>query len=160
MCAFVRGCRFHNANVRHGCDAYKQREVGGCALHHEMRQRSAAPYPLIFNAQNETGKYIRLGCWYYSNAVKRMCVYCANPRYVLALNERKTEVRIQFKDVPGNIFTPDQIQRNELVIRVQPGASQRQILAAVSLLSLTSAVARVLYGYVVNVLLCRRGGVL
>ena len=40
---------------------------------------------------------------------------------LLALNERKTEVRVQFKDVPGNIFKPEQIQRNELVIRVQPG---------------------------------------
>ena len=43
------------------------------------------------------------------------------PFYLIALNERKTEVRVQFKDVPGNIFKPDQIQRNELVIRVQPG---------------------------------------
>ncbi|KAK2184907.1 hypothetical protein NP493_249g08013 [Ridgeia piscesae] len=38
-----------------------------------------------------------------------------------ALNERKAEVRIQFHDVPGNIFCPDLVQRNELVIRVQPG---------------------------------------
>ena len=36
-----------------------------------------------------------------------------------ALNERKAEVRIQFRDVPGDIF--DNIcARNELVIRVQP----------------------------------------
>ena len=39
----------------------------------------------------------------------------------VALNERKAEVRIQFHDVPGNIFCPDLVQRNELVIRVQPG---------------------------------------
>jgi glucose-6-phosphate 1-dehydrogenase len=38
-----------------------------------------------------------------------------------ALNERKAEVRIQFHDVPGNIFTSTCINRNELVIRVQPG---------------------------------------
>lgn len=38
-----------------------------------------------------------------------------------ALNERKTEVRVQFRDVPGNIFPAGQIKRNELVIRVQPG---------------------------------------
>ena len=38
----------------------------------------------------------------------------------LALNERKAEVRIQFKDVPGDIYG-GQIYRNELVIRVQPG---------------------------------------
>ncbi|KAK2161593.1 hypothetical protein LSH36_114g04095 [Paralvinella palmiformis] len=38
-----------------------------------------------------------------------------------ALNERKAEVRIQFRDVPGDIFRLGQIQRNELVIRVQPG---------------------------------------
>lgn len=35
-----------------------------------------------------------------------------------ALNERKMEIRIQFKDVPGNIF--ESPVRNELVIRVQP----------------------------------------
>jgi glucose-6-phosphate 1-dehydrogenase len=37
----------------------------------------------------------------------------------LALNERKAEIRIQFKDVPGNIFS-GKVSRNELVIRVQP----------------------------------------
>ncbi|XP_063529146.1 glucose-6-phosphate 1-dehydrogenase [Cydia strobilella] len=37
-----------------------------------------------------------------------------------ALNERKAEVRIQFKDVPGDIFD-GATKRNELVIRVQPG---------------------------------------
>lgn len=39
---------------------------------------------------------------------------------VLALNERKAEVRIQYGDVPGDIFD-GQAKRNELVIRVQPG---------------------------------------
>ncbi|XP_017768268.1 PREDICTED: glucose-6-phosphate 1-dehydrogenase isoform X2 [Nicrophorus vespilloides] len=37
-----------------------------------------------------------------------------------ALNERKAEVRIQFKEVPGDIFD-GKAKRNELVIRVQPG---------------------------------------
>ena len=37
-----------------------------------------------------------------------------------ALNERKAEVRIQYRDVPGDIFD-GQAKRNELVIRVQPG---------------------------------------
>ncbi|XP_037069803.1 glucose-6-phosphate 1-dehydrogenase-like isoform X2 [Pollicipes pollicipes] len=37
-----------------------------------------------------------------------------------ALNERKAEVRIQFRDVAGDIFR-GQCLRNELVIRVQPG---------------------------------------
>lgn len=36
-----------------------------------------------------------------------------------ALNERKAEVRLQFTDVPGDIFG-DCCQRNELVVRVQP----------------------------------------
>ncbi|KAG7471838.1 hypothetical protein MATL_G00102260 [Megalops atlanticus] len=36
-----------------------------------------------------------------------------------ALNERKAEVRLQFTDVPGDIFS-DQCRRNELVVRVQP----------------------------------------
>jgi len=36
-----------------------------------------------------------------------------------ALNERKAEVRIQFRDVPGDIFD-NACARNELVIRVQP----------------------------------------
>ncbi|XP_064632147.1 glucose-6-phosphate 1-dehydrogenase-like isoform X2 [Lineus longissimus] len=38
-----------------------------------------------------------------------------------ALNERKAEVRIQFRDVPGDIFANGECQRNELVMRVQPG---------------------------------------
>lgn len=37
-----------------------------------------------------------------------------------ALNERKAEVRVQYRDVPGDIFH-GQSKRNELVIRVQPG---------------------------------------
>ncbi|KAF4514221.1 UNVERIFIED_CONTAM: hypothetical protein B566_EDAN019473, partial [Ephemera danica] len=37
-----------------------------------------------------------------------------------ALNERKAEVRIQYRDVPGDIFK-GATKRNELVIRVQPG---------------------------------------
>ena len=40
---------------------------------------------------------------------------------MIALNEKKAEVRIQFRDVAGNIFRPGEINRNELVIRVQPG---------------------------------------
>merc|ERR1719192_347796 len=36
-----------------------------------------------------------------------------------ALNERKVEVRIQYKDVLGDIFNGNAM-RNELVIRVQP----------------------------------------
>ncbi len=35
------------------------------------------------------------------------------------MNERKAEIRIQFKDVPGDIFD-GVCPRNELVIRVQP----------------------------------------
>ena len=30
-------------------------------------------------------------------------------------------MRIQFRDVPGDIFKPGEIHRNELVLRVQPG---------------------------------------
>lgn len=37
-----------------------------------------------------------------------------------ALNERKAEVRIQYRDVPGDIFN-GQLKRNEFVMRVQPG---------------------------------------
>lgn len=37
-----------------------------------------------------------------------------------ALNERKAEVRIQYRDVPGDIFD-GKAKRNEMVIRVQPG---------------------------------------
>ncbi|CAG8468156.1 7356_t:CDS:2 [Dentiscutata heterogama] len=36
-----------------------------------------------------------------------------------ALNEQKTEIRVQFQHVPGNVFKD--APRNELVIRVQPG---------------------------------------
>ena len=42
--------------------------------------------------------------------------YCA---LYAALNERKAEVRVQFKDVPGDIFD-GKGKRNELVIRLQP----------------------------------------
>ena len=37
-----------------------------------------------------------------------------------ALNERKAEVRLQFRDVAGDIFPVGEVKRNELVIRVQP----------------------------------------
>ena len=37
---------------------------------------------------------------------------------MIALNEQKTEIRIQFNDVTSGIFK--NIARNELVIRVQP----------------------------------------
>lgn len=38
-----------------------------------------------------------------------------------ALDERKTEIRIQFKDAPGSLFnTKNKLSGNELVIRVQP----------------------------------------
>jgi glucose-6-phosphate 1-dehydrogenase len=37
-----------------------------------------------------------------------------------ALNERKAEVRVQFRDVAGDIFRPGEVKRNELVIRVRP----------------------------------------
>ncbi|KAI9216047.1 glucose-6-phosphate dehydrogenase [Blastocladiella britannica] len=41
-----------------------------------------------------------------------------------ALNEAKTEVRIQFRDVPGgDVMFPTPLSRNELVIRVQPNES-------------------------------------
>eukprot|EP00842_Homolaphlyctis_polyrhiza_P001825 jgi/Hompol1/2643/HPOL_000482-RA len=46
----------------------------------------------------------------------RICCYHGPLCY--ALNEQKTEVRIQFQDVGGNIY--GDIARNELVIRVQP----------------------------------------
>jgi len=38
-----------------------------------------------------------------------------------ALNERKAEVRLQFNDVPGQLF--EESARNELVIRIQPNES-------------------------------------
>ncbi|KAK6924723.1 Glucose-6-phosphate dehydrogenase, C-terminal [Dillenia turbinata] len=37
-----------------------------------------------------------------------------------ALNSRKSEIRIQFKDVPGDIFESKKHGRNELAIRLQP----------------------------------------
>lgn len=37
-----------------------------------------------------------------------------------ALNNRKAEIRIQFKDVPGDIFKCKKHDRNEFVIRLQP----------------------------------------
>ncbi|WAR25537.1 G6PD1-like protein [Mya arenaria] len=46
--------------------------------------------------------------------------YLDDPTVPKALNERKAEVRVQFKDVPGDIFSDGKVKRNELVIRVQP----------------------------------------
>lgn len=37
-----------------------------------------------------------------------------------ALNERKAEVRIQYKEVPGDIYPQGELKRTELVMRVQP----------------------------------------
>eukprot|EP00252_Welwitschia_mirabilis_P018772 TRINITY_DN4194_c0_g1_i1.p1 TRINITY_DN4194_c0_g1~~TRINITY_DN4194_c0_g1_i1.p1 ORF type:complete len:516 (-),score=89.79 TRINITY_DN4194_c0_g1_i1:566-2113(-) len=37
-----------------------------------------------------------------------------------ALNSRKAEIRVQFKDVPGDIFKCNKHGRNEFVIRLQP----------------------------------------
>jgi len=56
-------------------------------------------------------------CPLHSQSWKR---YPLNPHIALttALNEQKTEIRIQFKDIPSGIFKD--IPRNELVIRVQP----------------------------------------
>ena len=43
---------------------------------------------------------------------------CHHPHHRQGLDERKAELRIQFKDSPGGLF-PD-AYRNELVVRVQP----------------------------------------
>ncbi|KAK9053964.1 hypothetical protein SSX86_025039 [Deinandra increscens subsp. villosa] len=37
-----------------------------------------------------------------------------------SMKSRKAEIRVQFKDVPGDIFKPKTKQRNEFVIRLQP----------------------------------------
>lgn len=52
-----------------------------------------------------------------------MCVYIDHKncdRCGKALNERKAEVRIQYREPSGDIFD-GQCKRNELVMRVQPG---------------------------------------
>ena len=46
----------------------------------------------------------------------RFDFYCVAGK---ALDERKAEVRIQFKEPPTNIFDGE-IKRNELVVRIQP----------------------------------------
>ncbi|EEH19267.1 glucose-6-phosphate 1-dehydrogenase [Paracoccidioides brasiliensis Pb03] len=56
----------------------------------------------------------------------RCATFCAMVAYIKnerwdALNEQKTEIRIQFRDVTSGIFKD--IPRNELVIRVQPNES-------------------------------------
>ena len=37
-----------------------------------------------------------------------------------ALDSRKAEIRIQFRDVPGDIFKCQKNSRNEFVMRLQP----------------------------------------
>lgn len=54
------------------------------------------------------------GCSFLSETGVPFILRCGK-----ALNERKAEVRLQFTDVPGDIFN-SQCQRNELVVRVQP----------------------------------------
>lgn len=49
-----------------------------------------------------------LSCWAYFFVI-----------FNIALNERKAEIRVQYHDVPGDIFG-GVLKRNELVIRVQP----------------------------------------
>lgn len=39
---------------------------------------------------------------------------------VAAVNERKAEVRVQFKSPDGDIFAPGDVKRDELVLRIQP----------------------------------------
>lgn len=39
---------------------------------------------------------------------------------ITALNERKAEVRVQYKEVPGDIYPQGELKRTELVMRVQP----------------------------------------
>ena len=59
-----------------------------------------------------------------------VCIHINNERwdgvpFILkcgkALNEQKAEVRIQYRDVPGDIFH-GMAKRNELVLRVQVGS--------------------------------------
>lgn len=45
---------------------------------------------------------------------------CLSLNHFPALNESKAEVRIQFKEVSGDIYPEGQLKRTELVIRVQP----------------------------------------
>lgn len=47
--------------------------------------------------------------------------FAVDPDLLIALNESKVEIRIQYKDVTQGIFKD--IARNELVIRIQPTES-------------------------------------
>jgi len=58
-----------------------------------------------------------------------LAMYINNPRwdgvpFILsagkAMDEKKVDIRIQFKEVAGNIYSGQHIKRNELVMRVQP----------------------------------------
>lgn len=51
-------------------------------------------------------------------------IICLLGLTVSATNERKAEVRIQFREVPGDIFAKGELKRNELVIRVQGGQGE------------------------------------
>lgn len=42
---------------------------------------------------------------------------CGTPQ---ALNDRKAEIRIQFKPKPNNLFSDSAVHSNELVISIQP----------------------------------------
>ena len=60
---------------------------------------------------------------------KMVNIYCLTiSLQTKALNEKKGEIRIQFKEVPGDIFD-GKCHRNELVIRVQPDEVNMKIFA-------------------------------
>lgn len=72
--------------------------------------------PLQNKSWSHTVMFFLITHWhlnYYSSGVP-FILRCGK-----ALNERKAEVRLQFTDVPGDIFA-NQCVRNELVVRVQP----------------------------------------
>ena len=55
------------------------------------------------------------------SSVARVCCLCfvyLSQLTTAALNERKADIRLQFHDVPGQLF--EETPRNELVIRIQP----------------------------------------
>lgn len=86
----------------------------GVVLHIENKRWEGVPF--IFKAGKGTLCRLRTGFFFSSGSIAdirlRMVI-------VTALDQQKTEIRIQYKAVPTGIFA--EITRNELVIRVQPG---------------------------------------
>jgi glucose-6-phosphate 1-dehydrogenase len=82
------------------------------------------------------GSFIQMEFWYWT-VVKTICLLAAGVPFIMkagkALDSRKAEIRVQFKDVPGDIFKCQKQGRNEFVMRLQPSEAMYMKLTVYNL---------------------------